>query len=69
MLFRSVAHASYDVEAIVHAIGAQLRHGRYASSQIYYKPNASDTIVNLLAGLDLYTQKRFCDPAEAGVMS
>ena len=44
------------------AIRAQLAHGAIRRSQIYYKPDASQTIVDLLASAELYTQKRFCDP-------
>jgi UDP-hydrolysing UDP-N-acetyl-D-glucosamine 2-epimerase len=62
-----VAHVEYRLDPIVAAIRAQLGHGRYAPSQIYYKPDASQAIVDRLAGLNLYTQKRFCDPAEAAV--
>jgi hypothetical protein len=34
---------------------------------VYYRAGASDTIVSLLAGAELYTQKRFCDNTEASV--
>jgi UDP-hydrolysing UDP-N-acetyl-D-glucosamine 2-epimerase len=57
-----VVHAPYDEVAIANAIRAQLQHGNYPSSHVYYKPEASRTIVDLLAGIELYTQKRFCDP-------
>jgi UDP-hydrolysing UDP-N-acetyl-D-glucosamine 2-epimerase len=57
-----VVHAPYDEGAIANAIRAQVRHGVYPASQVYYKPEASQTIVDLLAGIELYTQKRFCDP-------
>jgi UDP-hydrolysing UDP-N-acetyl-D-glucosamine 2-epimerase len=62
-----VAHVQYDAGQIVGAVRAQLRHGRYEPSHIYYKPEASQKIVDLIAGLELYTQKRFCDPAEVGM--
>ena len=62
-----VAHVAYDAGQIAGAVRAQVRHGRYEPSQIYYKPGSSQTIVDLLSGLDLYTQKRFCDSAEAAV--
>ncbi len=62
-----VTHVGYEVDAIVGAVRAQLRHGRYPSSDIYYKPEASRTIAETLAAIDLYTQKRFCDPVEAGL--
>jgi GDP/UDP-N,N'-diacetylbacillosamine 2-epimerase (hydrolysing) len=57
-----VMHAPYDAHAIASAIRAQLRHGAYARSEVYYKPDASQTIVDLLTSIELYTQKRFCDP-------
>jgi UDP-hydrolysing UDP-N-acetyl-D-glucosamine 2-epimerase len=56
-----VVHAPYDADAIAAAIRTQVRHGRYPSSDLYYKPGASDAIVQVLAGVELYTQKRFCD--------
>jgi UDP-N-acetylglucosamine 2-epimerase len=57
-----VTHVAYDADAIVEAVRAQLQHGPFPSSRIYHKPDTSRTIVDLLAGLELYTQKRFCDP-------
>ena len=39
--------------------------GPYAASPIYFKAGASQTIVDRLAGIALYTQKRFCDSAVA----
>jgi hypothetical protein len=48
-------------------VAAQLRHGRYAASHIYYRPDASQAIVDVLAGVELYTQKRFHEPANARV--
>jgi UDP-hydrolysing UDP-N-acetyl-D-glucosamine 2-epimerase len=59
-----VTHVGYEADAIVGAVRRQLQHGRYPSSAIYHKPETSRTIVDLLAGLELYTQKRFCDPLE-----
>ena len=51
--------------AILVAVQRQIAHGRYPSSNIYYRPAASQTIVDLLAGLDLYTQKRFFENVPA----
>ena len=62
-----VMHIAYDTAAIVGAVRAQLRHGRYEASHIYYKPGASQAIVDRLASIELYTQKRFCDPVAAGM--
>jgi hypothetical protein len=59
-------HVGHESDAIARAVRDQLTHGRYASSSIYHKPDTSQTIVDLLARVDLYTQKRFCEPAVAG---
>jgi UDP-hydrolysing UDP-N-acetyl-D-glucosamine 2-epimerase len=56
-----VTHVGYDGTEIGAAIATQLAHGRYEPSHIYFKDNASDTIVDLLATTPLYTQKRFHD--------
>ena len=45
----NVVHAAYDIEEIKAAVAAQLRHGRYAASDIYYRPGVSQTIVDILA--------------------
>jgi UDP-hydrolysing UDP-N-acetyl-D-glucosamine 2-epimerase len=58
-----VTHAGYDATDIAAAIAVQLAHGRYESSPIYYRPNTSQAIVDVLAGAELYTQKRFFDGA------
>jgi len=63
----NVAHAEDDRGAILDAVRRQIAHGRYDSSNIYYRPAASQTIVDLLAGLELYTQKRFFDNTAAAV--
>jgi UDP-N-acetylglucosamine 2-epimerase len=62
-----VVQVGYDSDAIRSAVAAQLRHGRYAASHIYYRPDASQAIVDVLAGVELYTQKRFHEPANARV--
>ena len=56
-----VTHVGYDATEIGAAVATQLAHGRYQPSTIYFKDNASETIVNLLAKTPLYTQKRFHD--------
>jgi UDP-hydrolysing UDP-N-acetyl-D-glucosamine 2-epimerase len=58
-----VAHVSYDAAEITRAISAQLAHGRFAPSHIYYKPETSQAMVDVLTSVELYTQKRFFDPA------
>jgi len=63
----NVAHAGYDRGDILSVARRQIDHGRYAPSHIYYREGASQAIVDLLAGSELYTQKRFCDNADAGV--
>jgi UDP-hydrolysing UDP-N-acetyl-D-glucosamine 2-epimerase len=62
-----VRHVPYDADAIRAAIVAQLTHGRYPPSTIYYQPDTSDQILNVLATADLYTQKRFYEPATSAV--
>jgi UDP-N-acetylglucosamine 2-epimerase len=59
----NVAHADYHEREIVTAVRGQIVHGRYAPSHVYYRPDASQTVVDVLAGAELYTQKRFCDAA------
>jgi UDP-hydrolysing UDP-N-acetyl-D-glucosamine 2-epimerase len=61
----NVAHAGYDIDAIRTAVQAQLGHGRYPSSHIYYRPGASQSMVDTLATIPLYTQKRFHENAPA----
>jgi UDP-hydrolysing UDP-N-acetyl-D-glucosamine 2-epimerase len=58
-----VRNVPYDADAIRAAITAHLAHGRYPSSDIYYRPDTSDQILQVLATSDLYTQKRFFEPA------
>jgi UDP-N-acetylglucosamine 2-epimerase len=56
-----VVHAGHDAAEIAAAITSQLAHGRYEPSRIYFRENASDRVVDLLATTPLYTQKRFHD--------
>jgi hypothetical protein len=56
-----VMHVGYDAEEIGAAVATQLAHGRYEPSHLYYKPDASQAIVDVLATAKLYTQKRFHD--------
>ena len=62
-----VLHVPYEPETIREAIRAQLAHGRYASSTLYYQPDTSDKILEVLATTELYTQKRFHE-ASAGTV-
>jgi UDP-hydrolysing UDP-N-acetyl-D-glucosamine 2-epimerase len=57
----NVVHVDYDCDAICRAVVEQVSHGRYPASLIYYRRDASQTIVDVLAGMRLYTQKRFHD--------
>ena len=45
----------------------KLAHGRYAASEIYFRADTSQRMVDLLAGLELYTQKRFFEATPATV--
>jgi UDP-hydrolysing UDP-N-acetyl-D-glucosamine 2-epimerase len=62
----NVAHADYHEREIVTAVRGQIAHGRYAPSQIYHGAGASQAMVDVLAGVELYTQKRFCDAVPRG---
>jgi GDP/UDP-N,N'-diacetylbacillosamine 2-epimerase (hydrolysing) len=64
-----VVHAPYDADEICRAVSRQVAHGRYPPSLIYYRPDASQRMVDLLATLELYTQKRFHDNAAMTIES
>jgi len=61
----NVVHVGYDEGEIVAAVRRQIAHGRFAPSHIYYREGASQAMVDVLAGIELYTQKRFYDRPEA----
>jgi UDP-N-acetylglucosamine 2-epimerase len=63
----NVVHVGYDRGEIAAAARRQIVHGPYPSSNVYHRAGASQTIVDVLAGAELYTQKRFCDNTEASV--
>jgi UDP-N-acetylglucosamine 2-epimerase len=63
----NVVHVRYERGEIAAATRRQIAHGPYPSSDVYYRAGASRTIVDVLAGAELYTQKRFCDNTEASV--
>jgi GDP/UDP-N,N'-diacetylbacillosamine 2-epimerase (hydrolysing) len=63
----NVVHVGYDRAEIAAAAHRQIAHGFYPASNVYYRAGASDAIVEVLAGIELYTQKRFCDNTEASV--
>jgi len=62
----NVVHAGYDVEEIRTAIDRQLQRGRYPAANIYYREGTSQAIVDVLARVPLYTQKRFHENVPAG---
>jgi len=55
----NVIRTSYDADGVRAAVKQQLAHGRYAPSHIYFKANASQSMVDVLTSVNLYTQKRF----------
>jgi GDP/UDP-N,N'-diacetylbacillosamine 2-epimerase (hydrolysing) len=55
----NVLRSGYDADQVRAAVKQQLAHGRYTPSHIYFKPNASQAMVDVLTSVDLYTQKRF----------
>lgn len=55
----NVLDVGYNVSAIQKAIKAQLAHGKYQSSPIYYKPGTGKKIVDILSKVKLYSQKKF----------
>jgi GDP/UDP-N,N'-diacetylbacillosamine 2-epimerase (hydrolysing) len=62
----NVVHVGYDAQAIRDAVDRQVRHGRYAASHLYYRPDASQQIADRLVDVELYTQKRFFDAVPLG---
>lgn len=63
----NVRHVAAEIDEIRLAIEAQLRHGRYPSSDIYYGVDASSRIAEVLRTADLYTQKRFFEPSDTTI--
>jgi UDP-hydrolysing UDP-N-acetyl-D-glucosamine 2-epimerase len=55
----NVTRTSYDAEQVRAAVRRQLAHGRYARSDIYFNPNASQSMVDVLTSVVLYKKKRF----------
>jgi UDP-N-acetylglucosamine 2-epimerase len=62
---QNVTHVGYDIDDIRTAVQAQIGHGPYAPSHLYHRPDASQSIVDVLASVELYTQKRFHETVEA----
>lgn len=57
----NVRDAGYGRKDIVDAIRLQLAHGAYQSSNVYFKPNTSKKIVDVLNKIPLQSQKKFYD--------
>lgn len=55
----NVIDVGYGSKEIEQAIKKQLAHGPYARSDIYYKPDTSKRIVEILRNVPIYTQKKF----------
>jgi hypothetical protein len=65
-----VTPVSPEIDAIVHAIRAQLAHGHYAPSTLYGDGHVATRLADALARLTPYVQKRLyyiMDEAEQGV--
>ncbi len=63
----NVLEVPYDKRGIADGIKMQLAHGPYPRSDIYYKPNTSSRIAEILETAPLTAQKRFYEQAEAAV--
>lgn len=55
----NVMDSGYNREDIKRIIQAQLNHGRYSQSNLYYQPDTSKKMVEVLESVPLYSQKRF----------
>ncbi|MBI4992217.1 MAG: UDP-N-acetylglucosamine 2-epimerase (hydrolyzing) [Candidatus Harrisonbacteria bacterium] len=56
---QNVLDVGYSVNAIKKAIQSQLEHGKYQSSDLYYKPDGSKKMAEILTTVPLYSQKKF----------
>ena len=57
----NVRDTGYAKKEIAEAIKSQITHGRYPASDIYFKPNTSEKIVEVLNKAPLESQKTFYD--------
>ena len=57
----NVRDAGYDRKAIATAIKDQLAHGRFPASRLYFKPDTSKKIAEVLRKIPLQSQKKFYD--------
>ena len=55
----NVRDVSYGRKEIIAAIAVQIEHGAYERSNLYYKPNTSKKIMDVLNKIPLATQKKF----------
>ncbi len=55
----NVMDVSHNAAAIKRAVHEQLARGKYPSSDLYYKPNCSKEMVNILNRVTLHAQKKF----------
>ncbi len=58
---QNVVDVGYDKNQIKRAVQKQLAHGSYPQSNLYYKPNTSKKIVEILSKVKLKSQKKFYD--------
>ncbi len=61
----NVLEVPHEKKEIAGAVKAQLGHGPYPRSDIYYKPKTSKRIVEILEKIPLVVQKRFYERVEA----
>jgi UDP-hydrolysing UDP-N-acetyl-D-glucosamine 2-epimerase len=59
----NVVHAAYRRDDILAAVRRQIAHGHYPPSEVYHREGASQSMVDVLAAIPLYTQKRFYENA------
>ena len=57
----NVIDVDYNKDPITSAIKKQIAIGKYPASKIYCKPNTAKNIVDTVARVKLYTQKKFMD--------
>jgi len=57
----NVLDVPHQSEIIKEAILSQIKTGRFAPSQFYFKESTSKNIADILATIPLYTQKRFVE--------
>src|SRR3989344_2136224 len=58
---QNVVDVGYNSAEIKKVISQQLKHGRYQQSKLYYRPSASQKIVEVLSKVKLQSQKKFFD--------